>query len=359
MKNLILYIIILLLILVIGCEKNATEPHFDKYIWKVSLPELQGVDSRILKSAFTEADKTGFMDGLLVIRNGYIIAEGYYNGYDRLIPHNIKSVSKSFLSALTGIAFSKGFLDSLDQKVLDYFPEYIHPGLDPRKYDITIRHLLTMRMGIEREEENLWDVVQSANWIETIFELPLLYDPGQRMRYNSCQTHLLSAILEKSSRMTTFEFAERYLANPMGITIDQWVRDPQGYYFGGSEMYFTPREMATLGYVYLKKGWFNNWQLVPKDWVEFTLTASTNNAPNEWGAWKNYNYAYLWWLGQFNNYAVFMAYGYGGQFVICFPDLNMVIVSTAETEVDLDTSTIQEWAIFDIVSQYIVQAIIK
>jgi CubicO group peptidase (beta-lactamase class C family) len=299
------------------------------------------------------------MDGLLVIRNGYIVAEGYYNGYDRMVPHNIKSVSKSFLSALTGIAIDKGYLNNLEQKILDYFPEYIHPGMDPRKYDIIIGHLLTMRMGIDREEENLWDVIQSENWIETILELPLLFDPGERMRYNSCQTHLLSAILAKSCNMTTFEFAKTYLTDPMGISIDNWVRDPQGYYFGGSEMYFTPREMATLGYMYLNKGWINNRQVVPHDWVDYTLTASTNNAHNEWGAWKNYDYAYLWWLGQFNDYGVFMAYGYGGQFVICFPTLDLIIVSTAETEVDLDTSTIQEWAIFDIVSQYIVPAIIR
>jgi CubicO group peptidase (beta-lactamase class C family) len=346
-----------MLLFIGGCEESSTDVGLEPFTWNVSSPEAQGMNAQLLDSALAKAENSVFIDGLLVVRNGFIVAEKYYNEYDENIPHNIKSDSKSFLSALTGIALQRGYLDSLEEKVLDYFPEYIYPGMDARKYKITIRHLLTMRMGIDREEEHLEDVLASENWIKTIIELPLLYDPGERMRYSSCHTHLLSAILSKASDLSTRQLASFFLTNPMGITIDHWSQDPQGYYFGGSEMYFTPREMAVLGYLYLNGGRLNGKQIVPEYWVESTLTPSTNNPPNEWGAWKNYNYAYLWWLGEMNDYHLFLAYGYGGQFIMCFPQLNLIVVSTADFLVDADTSTIQEWAIFDIISQYILPAI--
>ena len=359
MKKNFLLVVFALLLFILSCGKKPTEVELKQYVWNFSTPEAQGMNAQILDSAFVHAELAGFIDGLLVIRNGYIIAEKYYNGYSEVVPHNIMSVSKSYLSALTGIALHKGYLHSLDEKVLDYFPEYIYPGMDKEKYDITIRHLLTMRMGIENETENYFEIYNSDNWIKTTIELPLIFNPGERMCYNTFQTHLLSAIISKTSKMSTMRFACTFLTSRMGITIDYWEQDPQGYYFGGNSMYFIPREMATLGYLYLNGGRLNDRQIVPREWLEFTLTPSTSLRPNEWGAFKNYNYAYLWWLGQINNYDLFMAYGYGGQFVVNFPNLNLIVVSTANNQVDWDTSTIQEWAIFDIISRYILPAIIN
>lgn len=346
---------------IIGCEKNPTQVEFSQFIWQTSTPEAQGMDSELLESAFVRAKQTGYIDGLLVVRNGFIVGEEYFNGYHKTMPHNVMSVSKSFLSALTGVALKSGTIDSLGEKVLAYFPEYEHPGLDERKQDITIRHLLTMRMGIAGEAEDNYGVYfgiySSDNWIRTTLEYPLTNAPGERMRYNTFQTHLISGILTKASGMSTMNLARNLLTDPMGITIHSWEQDPQGYYFGGNSMYFTPRDMAALGLLYLNSGRLHDVQIVPSEWVALTLSPSTNNGPNEWGAWKNYNYAYLWWLGQFNGYDVFMAYGYGGQFVVCFPDLNLMVVSTADQEVDPDTSTVQEWAIFDIIADYIVPSI--
>lgn len=346
------------LFLIISCEKNPTEIESNQYSWKFSTPAEQAMDPARLDSAYNQAQLEGFIDGLLVIRNGYIIGEKYYNGYGVNTPHNVMSVSKSFLSAITGLAFQQGYLDSLNEKLLDYFPEYIYPGIDEKKYQITLRHLLTMRMGIEDDTENYFEIYNSDNWIKTTIEWPLLYPPGERMRYNTFQTHLLSAILTRASQMSTLELARKVLTNPMGITIDAWEQDPQGYYFGGNSMFFTPQEMAVLGYMYQNGGRLNDAQIVPQEWVEFTLTPSTNSPPNAWGAFKNYNYAYLWWLGQIYQFDLFLAYGHGGQFIACFPDLNVIIVSTANNQVDYDTATLQEWAIFDIMDKYILPSVV-
>ncbi len=362
MKTISLVYYFILFGLVISCEKNPNEVQVRKQLWDISSQDAQQMNSQILDSAFIKARTTGFVDGLLIIRDGQIVKQQYYNGYDAWQPHHIMSVSKSFLSAITGIAFNQGYLDSLNEKIMNYFPEYIYPDMDPRKYDITIQHLLTMRMGIQGEADNdygiYWSLYTSKNWIKSTIEMPLLSNPGERMRYNTFETHLLSAIITKATQQSTLDFANENLFKPMGIDCDDWERDPQGYYFGGSSMYFTPQEMALLGYMYLNEGRLNGIQIVPNEWVELTLAPSTNNAhPNEWGALKNYNYAWLWWLGQINEYHLFMGLGYAGQFVIVFPELSLIVVTTARHEVDPDTAEIQELAILDIVSKYILPSL--
>lgn len=354
--------ILLVLSFILGCEKNLTDHESNNAIWSFSKPEAQGMNTQILDSAFVQAQAKGFVDGLLVVRNGHIVAEKYYNGYDERRPHNIMSVSKSFLSAITGIAVNQGYIKNLDAKVLDYFPEYVSEDLDPRKHDITIRHLLTMRMGIKDESDDnygaYWEFYHSENWINKTIESPLVFNPGERMRYNTFQTHLLSAIITKVARKSTLDFATEFLCDPLKIDIDSWEQDPQGYYFGGNSMYFTPREIAMLGYLYLKNGRINDQQIIPADWIELTLAPSTDfKHPNEWGAWKNYNYASLWWLGQIDQHDLFMGYGYGGQFLVVFPSLNLIVVTTANSEVEPDVSTIQEWALFEIISNYILPSI--
>lgn len=362
MSNVHRITVIIAIGLALCCGTNPADVNPDRHIWDYSTPEAQGMNHQTLDSAFVQAGAEGFIDGLLVIRNGFIVGEEYYNGYDEMRPHNMMSVSKSFLSAITGLALHHGYIESLDEEMLGYFPEYVYPGIDPRKHDITIGHLLTMRMGLRDESEDnyavYWAFYNSDNWIKTTIEAPLVFNPGERMCYNTFQTHLLSAIITRSAQKSTLEFAKEFLFNPAGIDVDSWEQDPQGYYFGGNSMYFAPQEAAVLGFLYLNDGKLGDLQIVPRHWVDLSLSPSTDfTHPNEWGALKNYNYAYLWWLGEINDHALFMGYGYGGQFLAVFPDLNLIVVSTADYQVDTDTATTQEWAILDIVANYILPAV--
>ena len=357
MKKVLIYLSCCIWVIVSGCEDGITVAEFENFTWKTSTPEEQGMNAQTLDSAFIKAEQLGFVDCGLIIKNGSIVAEKYYNGYNQSIPHNTWSVSKSFLSAITGIALSKGYLQNLDEKILGYFPEYIYPGMDQRKHNITIEHLLTMRMGIDGERENYMDVYNSDNWLKTTLELPLIFSPGEGFSYNAYVTHVLSGVITKATGTSTKDFAQLHLTNPMGITIGEWEQDPQGYYFGGNSMHFTPRDMAVLGYLYLNKGRLNNKQIVPEEWVEFTLTPSTNWGSNQWGAMKDYNYGYLWWLSKLNDYDSFIAFGYAGQLVITLPDINLIIVTTANSNVGWDESGEQELAILDLVSQYILTAL--
>ena len=345
-----------------GCNKEPAGLPFEPYSWESSTPGDEGMDVQVLDSAFILASGYGFVDGLLVVRNGKIVAEAYYNGFTADLPHNIMSVSKSMLSAIAGLVLDGPYGLDPEDRMLDYFPEYNSAGLDPRKRDISIKHLLTMRMGIERESHNNYSVYselyQSGNWIKSTIEYPLSFDPGERMRYNTFITHLLSGVISEATGQATDKFAHEHLFAPMGIDIDSWEKDPQGICFGGNSMHVTPREMAAFGLLYLQKGMLQGKQIIPQTWVEQSLSPSTDfTHPNEWGSWKNYNYAYLWWLGQFSGYDSFMGYGYGGQFVIVFPDLNLIVVTTAKNEVPPETTTTQEWALFDLVNKYILTSI--
>jgi CubicO group peptidase (beta-lactamase class C family) len=345
-----------------GCTKEPADVPFEPFSWESSTPGDEGMDATLLDSAFILASGYGFVDGLLVVRNGKIVAEAYYNGFTADIPHNIMSVSKSMLSAIAGLVFDGPYDLDLEDKMLDYFPQYNREGLDPRKQDISIEHLLTMCMGIEGESHNNYSVYrelyQSENWIRSTIEYPLSFDPGERMRYNTFITHLLSGVINEATGQATDKFAHSNLFAPMGIDIDYWEKDPQGICFGGNSMHVTPREMAVFGLLYLQNGKLHGKQIIPRTWVERSLSPSTDfNHPNEWGSWKNYNYAYLWWLGQFSGYNSFMGYGYGGQFVIVFPDLNLIVVTTAKNEVPPETTTTQEWALFNLVNQYILASL--
>ncbi len=153
MKKTVILLVLAVLFLQ-ACNKEPV-PGVSSYDWPLSSPAAQGLDQKKIDGAYKKARELGSVDALLVIRNGYLVAEEYYNGYGRNDPHQLWSVTKSFLSALVGIALDKGLIDDIDDKVMDYLPEYSYAGMDPRFNDITIRNLLSMRMGIDREQNNL------------------------------------------------------------------------------------------------------------------------------------------------------------------------------------------------------------
>jgi CubicO group peptidase (beta-lactamase class C family) len=350
-------VLLFTLIIFSSCSEDTTGPEDASYNWPTSTPEDQGIDSQLLTQAISQGENLGFVDCILVIRNGYIVAENYYNGYGENIPHDVRSVSKSFLSAMIGIALRDGHLDSLGSKMLDFFPEYVYQSIDPRKFDITIRHLLMMRMGIDSDENIYNQVYNSSNWVKTTIELPLLHNPGSKFLYSTYQTHLLSAIITKASGMSTMEFARRFLLSEMKIECNEWQQDAQGYYFGGNSMDFTPRNMARLGYLYMNNGNLNGKQIVPAEWVEESLINYTGFNGLNWGDLHNFNYGYLWWLGEIKDHQVFLALGHGGQFILNFPDLNLIVVATADWKLDWDIADQHERAILSIVANYIVPAV--
>jgi CubicO group peptidase (beta-lactamase class C family) len=232
------------------------------------------------------------------------------------------------ISALVGIAIARGHIRGVDQTLGELLPGQFGRDADPRKRAITVEDLLTMRSGLESTSfENYGSWVTSGNWVRDALRRPLVAEPGGPMIYSTGSTHLLSAILTRRTGTSTYRFAQRELAAPLGITLRPWQRDPQGIYFGGNDMYLTPREMLRFGALYLNGGRTTGGrQVVPRRWVE----AST--APRTRSGWSGQEYGYGWWIRNAGAHRVYYAWGYGGQFIFVVPSLELVVVTTSESE---------------------------
>ena len=258
---------------------------------------------------------------------GELVAEHYAPGVRASGLANVKSVSKSIIAALVGIAIDRGLIKSVDAPIATYFPE-LRKDPDRRKQAITIEDLLTMRSGLESTSgENYGPWVRSRNWVRFALAQPMVSEPGGAMEYSTGSSHLLSAILTEVARKSTWQFAQEALAKPLGITLARWRQDPQGIYFGGNEMLLTPKQILTIGELYLGRGRHNGRQIVPASWVDTSCVPRTTSA---WDPDRHYGYG--WWIQDFNGGTACFAWGYGGQYIFVFRDLDLVVTATSSTD---------------------------
>jgi CubicO group peptidase (beta-lactamase class C family) len=287
---------------------------------------------------------------LLISIDGEVVEERYFNGAQAAHWANLKSASKSLISALVGIALDRGYLRSVDVAIEKFFPEYLGGADAVVKKTITIEDLLTMRSGIETtSNRNYGHWVQSGNWVRYVLTRPMVDVPGGEMVYSTGNSHLLSALLTKAAKMNTFDFARRYLADPLGIQIRPWVRDPQGIYLGGNEMHLTPRAMLEFGELYLNDGRAGNKQVVSAKWIKESFEPRTQS----W--WSGRKYGYGWWIDTFAGHQTYYAWGHGGQFIFVVPDLKMVVVTTS-LPLPGDGRREHQRAIYDLMEEYLVPA---
>jgi len=271
---------------------------------------------------------------LLISHDGERIFEQYYAGRTVSRPANMKSASKSVISALVGIAIENGDISSIDEPVATYFPEYTNANSPEQWQALTIRHLLTMQAGLQSTSgRNYGRWVLSDNWVETALTRPFVAEPGSSMIYSTGSTHILSAILTTATGVSTREFAQQHLASPMGFRLAYWSQDPQGIYFGGNDMEITPRQMLAFGELYLHYGRYNNTQIIPPEWVE---ESHQSHAVSPRGQGRFYGYG--WWLREMAGMIVPLAWGYGGQLILVVEEFDLVIVATSDSTPGSDRS---------------------
>jgi CubicO group peptidase (beta-lactamase class C family) len=315
-----------------ACFFEAFEPAtYSPFEWDIADAESVQMDSEILKKASDKSEQLGFIHSLLVVRDGVLVWEEYFNDYNHTDMMDLRSATKSFTATLIGIAFDRGIISDLDSKVMDYFPEFATTELDSRYYDITIRHLLMMRGGFPHETSREIRDINENNLLESIFTLELINDPGEKFVYSTVQSHLLSGILTRETGMSTLDFAEQELFEPLGIRVEYWGKDYQGYYSGGTNLYLQSRDLARFGLLYLNGGSLDGKNIVSTEWINESLIDRTHLNHITWGSLSKVNYGYHWWLGELDGYSTYMAVGYGGQFIACFPELDMIVVITSET----------------------------
>ena len=306
--------------------------------WKASTPTEQGLDSMLVAELYYNADKLETIYSLLVIKNGYLIAEDYFNEGSVDQKDRLQSVTKSYTSALVGIALEQGYLSSVDQKMLDFFPEVADQITDPRKEQITIRDLLQMRAGYPWEETDpaLWDGLLSGHYPPLIEEFPLIADPGTEFNYSNLSSNWLGIIVDRATGTNLKAYAEENLFLPIGVEAGEWGTDAEGHNNGCGDLHFAARDAAKFGLLYLNDGVYEGDQVVPADWVHDSLQRysedinATGGFPANWGlSFRDVGYGYQWWSARVGKHHFDLAWGHGGQLIVLLDELDMVIVVTS------------------------------
>ncbi len=291
-------------------------------------PGSRGLDPALLDQAFREAASFPRIQSLLVARHGELVREAYWNGASPQRIANIKSASKTVLSTLVALALAEGHLESLDQPILDFLPEYREVNPDPRLARITVGHLLSMQAGLESTSgRNYGAWAGSRDWVRDALRRPFVADPGERMVYSTGSSHLLSVILTRATGESTLAFARRTLFGPLDISLGPWTRDPQGVYLGGNEMGLRPREMLAFGELHRRGGVTpEGRRLMEEAWIQDAWTQRGTSRFNGHG------HGLGWWVREYAGYQVRFAWGHGGQYIFLVPELELTVVTTATPE---------------------------
>lgn len=335
--------------------------------WPVSTPAAQDLDAKLVAQAYLEATGLPTLYGLLVVRNGHLIAERYFNqgGIDQLSGR--QSATKSVTSALVGVALDQGCLESVDREMLGFFPELAGHVTDPRKRRIAIRQLLQMRGGYPWEErEPLYFgrlfLKDDWRWLPHLVDFPLTADPGTTFKYSNLTSHLLAVIVARACRTELQTFAQRHLFGPIGAEVGRWTRDPYGYNWGWGEIYLSARNMARFGLLFLNDGRVGGKQVLSSAWVRDSLQRYseginfTGTDSSELGhELRDVGYGYQWWSATAGEHRVDFAWGHGGNLIVLLRDLDMVVVTTADPLYHLPSQDgwRYEGTILDLVGRFI------
>lgn len=310
--------------------------------WQNADPQAVGMDpQKLLELETMIMSQYKNINGMVIVRKGNVVFERYYNGYGPDDTFHVASVTKSIISALIGISIDKGYIKSADQKVLDFFPEYVSSPADIQKRAITLRHLLTMTApySFKNGNEPLDRLCRQPDWVK--YTLDGLGQNGKigNFKYSTAGAHLLSAIITRATGKCACEFANEYLFRPIGMkeipdyemkafgfeelfgkNMRGWVKDPKCNSTGGWGLTLTPRDMARFGFLYLNGGVWNDNNIISMPWInESTAINERKHVMN------SYKYGYLWWLREEDGVFAYLAIGDGGNIICCIPEKDLVV----------------------------------
>lgn len=354
-------LLLLLPLCVVAATAWAAEPMWPTRGWPTSTPEAEGLDKAVLDRFDAELSRggQGYVDGMLVIRHGRVVYEkayrhdydalfatvadrkpGMYNYYDpawhpwyqRGDLHTLQSVSKSVTSALIGIAIGRGEIPGVTAKALPYFDGY-KVADDPRRSRWTLADLLTMTAGIQWDEDSVpytdptnscARMEASRDWVQFVLSEPMAADPGTTFVYSSGVTELLAAVLKKATGKHADEYAALHLFGPLGIEHSYWKRTPTSQPDTEGGLYLTARDLAKLGTLFSHDGVWDGRRILPAGWA-----ADSTKPRVPLAAGKPLQYGYQWWtLPAPARPEHFAAIGYGGQYLLVVPSLDLIAVFT-------------------------------
>jgi CubicO group peptidase (beta-lactamase class C family) len=307
------------------------------------------MDSMLLSQMLEDlsTDQTG-IHSVLVVRNGYLVSEAYFHPYTRDTKTQVQSITKSVIGALVGIAIREGYIKSVDEKLLSFFPKRTIENPGHNKSSIRLKHLLSMSSGFPCQEfsSSGQSMEQSSGWVQYMLDLPVDTAPGRSFGYCDGNPHLLSAILGIRTGMDTREFANQELFQPLGITAveeSDWRTDPQGIPNGGYGLSLRPVDLAKLALLYLQNGKWDGRQVLPETW---TAASTTQYIQKPEGP----GYGYLWTVYPEKDH--YSALGMGGQQIHVYPSKNLIVIVTASLETFVEAPEIEK-----MLDEYILPAV--
>jgi CubicO group peptidase (beta-lactamase class C family) len=332
--------IILVLSMLVGCGPSTQELEAVDYTplteddWEVSTPAEQGLDPVLVAELYYDAAQLDTLYSVLVIKDGYLIAEGYFNEGSVDQKTLLQSVSKSYISALVWLAVEQGCLSNIDDRLVDFFPEVADQITDPRKKQITIREMLQMRAGYPDEETDqaYLDALYWGVYPPLIEEFPLVCEPGTCFNYSNLTFSWLAILLSRSCEADLRSFAQENLFGPLDTEVGDWLKDRDGNYIGSGGIHTTARDAARFGQLYLDGGEYEGTQIISSEWVQNSLQSYSERA-KDYGmslVFKDLGYGYGWWTATVGDHDFNFAWGHGGQLIVLLEDLDMVIVTTAD-----------------------------
>ncbi len=287
-------------------------------------PPGEAREARFLP-ALDRARSLDQLNAIVIGVDGEVVAAEAFRGPSVERAVNVKSVSKTIVAALTGIAIDRGALPGPEATLGEVAPGLIPRGADPRVAGITLADLLTMQAGLERTSgANYGSWVESRNWVADALSRPMVGEPGDGMLYSTGSYHVLGAVLAEVTGRSLLDQARDGLGAPLGIEVPPWTRDPQGYYMGGNEMALSPLDMVRFGEVYRLGGAVDGTRVLSEDWVRASFVPRTRSF------FSGDLYGYGWFLRDAGGHRVAYARGYGGQMIFVVPTLGLTVAITSD-----------------------------
>ena len=286
-----------------------------------SAPDASAPSAGSLREIVAITESLPQLRGLIVARDGEVLVRQGFRGYAPDEKTNIKSLSKTVLSALVGIAIARGVLMSTSQPIASLLADALPAAADPRLKRVTLGHLLSMRAGLESTSDDRYGAwIAAPDQVRFALGRPFVAEPGGDYLYSTGNTHLLSAILTRASGRSTLELMRAWLGEPLGIGIAPWERDAQGIYLGGNNMMLSALGLLAFAEMYRNGGRAGGQQIVPEAWV------ATSWTPRGPARYFGHDYGYGWFIARMADQEVRYGWGYGGQMLYVVPALGLSVV---------------------------------